>query len=479
VRLRTLLRVGAAFLSLLGVAASTSLYLTAGSMERNGQLLIDSVEGVRAAERVEVSILLLSRARQMEDSDPTAAAASEAQEVKDARGAVNGFPNRYVSTDGERALLDRVRQDVERYLATSGADPPALRAQRLQSALRATRDLVDLNGEQAAEAKTRNEDVDELGRVIAASLAAALVIGSLLFLFVLQVAVDRPLAGLRGSLSRFKAGAREERLPVQGPEELRQIASEFNELADSEARRDRLQLEFLAGVAHDLRGPLNILKLSAQSMAGAPTLPPPDRIRASMGRVSAQVDRLARMVDDLLDRTRIEAGNLEMQMDVCDVRPLVEEVADLHRAVTDQHHLEVSVPGRPVMVRGDATRLMQVLTNLVSNAIKYSPGGGGVLVSLEEAGGEAVISVADEGVGVPPEDREHIFEPFHRARRGESGQIPGVGLGLSVSRRLVLAHGGRIEVEARKGGGSVFRVRLPLAPQAERGAEEARHSPQH
>jgi len=395
--------------------------------------------------------------------------------VQDARAALQQFPREYVSGDEEERLFEEVRGELDGYLEAirRGSNAQSTRA------LTRARQLVDLNTRQAEERRVRNEDMDELGRSVAVSLAGALVIGSLLLLFALHVAVDRPLAGLREALSRFKAGAREERLPVEGPEELRQIASEFNGLADSETRRDQLQLEFLAGVAHDLRGPLNILKLSAQSMAGAPTLPPPDRIRASLGRVSGQVDRLARMVEDLLDRTRIEAGNLEMQMDVCDVRPLVEEVADLHRAVTDQHHLKVSVPARPVVVRGDATRLVQVLTNLVSNAIKYSPGGGAVQVTLEEAGGEAVISVADEGMGVPLEDRERIFEPFHRARRGESGQIPGVGLGLSVSRRLVLAHGGRIEVEARKGGGSVFRVRLPLAAPVEPAVEEARHLPPH
>lgn len=474
-RLRTLLRMGAAFLSLLGVTASAALYLTASLMERNGKLLLDSVEGVRAAERVEVSILMLSRARQMEDSDPTEAPAAEVQAVKDARAAAESFPERYISTADERALLDRVRADVDRYLQTTRRDPQLVRTARLQTALASTRQLVELNLAQADEARDQDSNMDELGRAVAVCLAGALVIGSLLFLFVLQTAVDRPLAGLREALARFEAGAREERLPVEGPEELRQIATEFNQMADSEARRGQLQLEFLTGVAHDLRGPLNILKISAQSIAGAPTLPPADRIRGSLNRVSAQVDRLTRMVDDLLDRTRIEAGNVEMQMDVCDLRPLVEEVADLHRAVSDQHHLETSVPEQPVLVRGDPTRLIQVLTNLVSNAIKYSPEGGAVRVGLAEAGGEAVISVADEGLGVPPEDRERIFEPFHRTKRGEARRIPGVGLGLSVSRRLVLAHGGRIEVEERQGGGSVFRVRLPVAPAAEEGPRPSPH----
>jgi signal transduction histidine kinase len=470
VRLRTLLRIGAAFLSLLGVAASVSLYLTAAAMERNGWLLLDSVEGVRVAEMLEVA---LNWAQHVEDGSPDGASEAERQEVVAARQALDDF-DRYISSERERELVERVRRDVDRYLASGPAGPRDGRAGLVQASLAEAHELVNLNVQQARETRDQNERVDEVGRVVAVALAGALVMGSVLFLFLLHMAVDRPLAGLRESLARFKGGARAERLPVEGPEELRQIATEFNEMADIAERRDRLQLEFLAGVAHDLRGPLNILKLSAQSIAGAPALPPPDRVRAALVRISTQVDRLARMVDDLLDRTRIEAGNLEVQMDVCDLRPLVAEVADMHRAVTDQHHLEVSIPDAPVLVRGDATRLVQVLINLVSNAIKYSPDGGAVRVQLEAARGEAVISIADEGIGIAPEDRERIFEPFRRTTRSAAVQIPGVGLGLSVSRRLVEAHGGRIDVEGREAGGSLFRVRLPIAERAVRVVEEAR-----
>jgi len=468
---------GAAFLSLLGVAASAALYLTARAMEQNGTSLGDAVEAIGEAEEVHDT---LSRV-QPSGQSPESYLAAEVDAVKEAQDALNAFPRKYISGQEEQDLFDGMRRDLAGYLKLQAAGPEAKvqRAKALEAAQEKARELVRLNKGQSDEGRERNAKADRRGRMVAVCLAGALVIGSLLFLFVLQVKVHRPLAGLREALARFKGGAREERLPVKGPEELRQIAIEFNELADSEARRDRLQLEFLAGVAHDLRGPLNILKLSAQSIAGAPTLPPADRIRGSLNRVSAQVDRLARMVDDLLDRTRIEAGNVEMQMGVCDLRPLVEEVVDLHRAVSDQHRLESSVPDRPVPVRGDPTRLMQVLTNLVSNAIKYSPDGGAVKLKLEEAGGEAVISVVDEGVGIPLEDHEHIFEPFRRARSGESGQIPGVGLGLSVSRRLVLAHGGRIEVEARQEGGSVFRVRLPVAQAAAPSADGPRPSPHH
>lgn len=439
-RLRTQLRLGAGFLVLLGVAASGALYLTAAFIEDNSKLLLESVEGMRAAEEVKLS---LGRAG-------TPAADARAKEEVD--GALDEFEP-FITPGEERQLVEQVRRDMDEG--------------HLHEALVPAQNLVNLNRNQAREVRAENDRVDEMGKVIALVLAAALVVGSLAFLVWLRRSVDRPLAELRRSLSRFKGGARQQRLPVQGPEELRQIAGEFNEMADNLALRDQLQLEFLAGVAHDLRGPLNMLKLSAQAIGGAPVLPPPEQIRASLKRVSAQVDHLSRMIDDLLDRTRIEAGNLELHLDVCDVRPLVSEVVDLHRLASDQHHLEIVVPGEPVLVRGDATRLVQVMTNLISNAIKYSPAGGAIRVTLEAAGGEAAIGVADEGIGISPEDREHIFEPFRRSTKGPAVRIPGVGLGLSVSRRLVQAHGGEIEVEARPEGGSLFRIRLPLAGPAD------------
>jgi two-component system, OmpR family, sensor histidine kinase MtrB len=118
------------------------------------------------------------------------------------------------------------------------------------------------------------------------------------------------------------------------------------------------------------------------------------------------------------------------------------------------------VPDLPVVVRGDPTRLTQVVTNLLSNAIKYSPRGGRVRVQLARAQDEVMLSVSDEGVGIPPDEYERIFEPFRRSK-GSSAEIPGIGLGLSVSRRIVRAHGGDIEVVSQIGAGSTFRVRLP------------------
>jgi signal transduction histidine kinase len=136
-------------------------------------------------------------------------------------------------------------------------------------------------------------------------------------------------------------------------------------------------------------------------------------------------------------------------------------MVDLHQEISERHAVEIALADLPLSVECDPARLEQVLTNLLTNAIKYSPGGGRIVVSADRVGGNAVVTVADTGLGIPPEDRERIFEPFRRGNAGAQN-VPGVGLGLSVARRIVRAHQGDIEVESQPGMGSTFRIRLPL-----------------
>jgi signal transduction histidine kinase len=168
------------------------------------------------------------------------------------------------------------------------------------------------------------------------------------------------------------------------------------------------------------------------------------------------------MVGDLLDSTRIEAGRFELHTEPRDTRELAREVVELYQGSGSTHELRLVLPEEPVVVRCDGTRLEQVLHNLVSNALKYSPTGTRVEVRVAQEGPEAVLSVVDRGMGISAEELRHLFTPFRRT--GHAREVAsGAGLGLSVARRIVEAHGGRIEVDSRPGAGSTFRVRLPLA----------------
>ena len=175
---------------------------------------------------------------------------------------------------------------------------------------------------------------------------------------------------------------------------------------------------------------------------------------------SRQVDLLVRMISDFLEVSRIEAGQLKLSKEECDARAIAVHAADLFQAASSMHELIAKVPDRPVPVVCDSLRMEQVTNNLVSNAIKYSPAGGRVEVTVERRGSEVVWEVRDTGIGIPLHEQAAIFEPFRRGNVTREA-IPGVGLGLATARRIVAAHGGRIELTSAPGEGSTFSVCLP------------------
>jgi signal transduction histidine kinase len=237
----------------------------------------------------------------------------------------------------------------------------------------------------------------------------------------------------------------------------------FNDMAISLSQQRKAQLTFLAGVAHDLKNPLSTLKTGMYTLEHEASEVRRGNTRATLDR---QVDLLNRMVDDLLDATRIEAGQLELRWATFDLRRLVNDVVRLYVPTAPEHQITSRIPDEPVMVEADGLRIEQVLRNLVSNAIKFSPYGGSVEVALERGSNEVALSVSDRGIGIPRDEHTSIFLPF---RRRDLNVAPGAGLGLSVVRRIVSAHGGSIDVESEPGAGSTFRVRLPLARNNARG----------
>jgi len=179
-----------------------------------------------------------------------------------------------------------------------------------------------------------------------------------------------------------------------------------------------------------------------------------------MSVIERQVHRLDRMIGDLLDRSRIEGGQLELRVVEYDARSIAQDAFNLFSTASTSHTLVLNVPDSQVPVRCDPFRIEQVLNNLISNAIKYSPAGGNIELSLEESPDDVQFQVSDQGMGIPEEELPYIFEPFRRVKSAKA-DIPGVGLGLSVVRRIIQAHSGRIEVHSLLGKGTTFRVHLP------------------
>ncbi len=227
----------------------------------------------------------------------------------------------------------------------------------------------------------------------------------------------------------------------------------------AEVTRERENL--LSIVAHELRSPLNVLAMRA-AMDGRER--PADKTpREPLPQVvSKQVSRMVALLDDLLDTARLETGNLKMDRQPSDLVALVGEAVNVARLqATHEVLFEVVTPPPPVQV--DPQRIGQVLTNFLTNAMKYSPPGSSVQVTVDATPAAARVSVIDQGIGVPPADREHVFDRYFRSESGrKAGQ--GLGLGLAICRQLVDQHGGRIGLTSEEGSGSTFWFEVPLSP---------------
>ncbi len=230
------------------------------------------------------------------------------------------------------------------------------------------------------------------------------------------------------------------------------------ELRRADARKER----FLATLAHELRNPLAPLRNALEILKHPGVTPEAkDAARATMER---QLSHAVRLVDDLLDVSRINRDALELRPEKCELAAIVAQALETSRPFVEggSHPLEISLPDQPVTVRADPVRLSQVLSNLIHNACKFSDPGQPVAISAKKSSGWIVISVRDHGIGFSPEDRDRLFEMFAQLDPSLSRSRGGLGVGLSIVRRLVEMHGGRVEASSDgPGKGSEFRVSLP------------------
>ena len=239
------------------------------------------------------------------------------------------------------------------------------------------------------------------------------------------------------------------------------------EAAEAQALRhlNLLKTQFISTVSHELRTPLTpIIGYSELLLGGGFD---DDTTKEMAGEIHAKAEQMERMVEDLLDLSRVESGRLKLDFEPVSVGALVRSTARDFANASPKHHIASVIAGELPLVDGDPLRLRQVLSNLVTNAIKYSPNGGAVTLRAEIAVDDIVVSIIDEGAGIPSDRMSRLFEVFYRVDNDVTRRAKGAGLGLALCKHMVEAHGGRIWVESEVGKGSTFSFSLPLARHSE------------
>lgn len=287
----------------------------------------------------------------------------------------------------------------------------------------------------------------------------------------LEIVQRQPLVRAFDRALRGQASSERATIAAEGAE--RQIEIRVFPLASSEIaavalfidmttveRLQRVRRDFLDDFSHEVRTPLAGLRSAAETFDQGPLAPETEeQLRRIMLR---QIGRIERLVQDIAELNRIESGELALERRPIDLALLLEELCDDFAGRPESRNLVIAFRGGPFSANLDATRVQQIFSNLLDNALKHGGGRGEILVELRDGGNEAIVRVSDEGEGIPPEEIERIFHRFYRVDKSRSQETPGLGLGLAITKHLVLLHGGTIRAENRSGGGATFEVRLPV-----------------
>ena len=321
------------------------------------------------------------------------------------------------------------------------------------------------------------------GLVALVAAAAAFVGLSLRYPFGLAVVIAAPLVGwlvgraigsrivaplerLGVSARVFASGNHAARAEVGGPRETRIVAEAFNQMAgqiddalQELKREERRKTQFVSDVSHELRTPLTAIRGAAETLLDG-DVEPEDQQRF-LSTIALEAERLGRLANDLLTLQRIEGATGELPITQVDLRLAADRAAAMLEPLLEDREVSLTVNGRSPLVLGDVDRLQQVVTNLVDNASRIAGKGGHVQVELIAEGDRAVMSVLDDGPGIPEADLPRLFDRFYRADSSRTRTSGGAGLGLAIVRAIVIAHGGRIEAANLPTGGAKMTVSLP------------------
>lgn len=266
-----------------------------------------------------------------------------------------------------------------------------------------------------------------------------------------------PMDNVASGLDQLATGDYAARVDTNGPPPMRSLAESFNVTAARLQGAEEQRRALVADIAHEVRNPLAVIRGNVEGMLDGVYAPD----RARLGGVLEEVNVIARLIDDLSTLSSAEAGVLQLHREPADLLALLRDVAAASAAQAARKSQSITVEGGAASATIDPARIRQVLENLVSNAMRHSPAGGTIALSLVSTSREATVSVTDTGPGIPPDELAHVFERYRK-----SPDSTGSGLGLAIARRLVEAHGGAISAQNRPVGGATFSFTLPLGDDA-------------
>ncbi len=274
--------------------------------------------------------------------------------------------------------------------------------------------------------------------------------------------ITAPLQALIEASRHVAKGDYSRKVEYLASDEISQLVASFNAMAAALARQDQVRHEFVTNVAHELRTPLTGLRAYLEAMEDG-VVPADSR---SLGLALSELDRITRLVEDLQELSRIEEGGLQIDPEPTSLRELLEKAVDKFRPAFQAKGVDLSLSAESSLplVMADGHRFLQVMDNLLSNALRATPEGGSVRVDAARNGNWVTVTVRDTGEGIPPDQLDQVFDRFYRVDRSRARHTGGSGIGLTIARHLVEAHGGRIWAEsAGHGRGSAFRFTIPLA----------------
>jgi signal transduction histidine kinase len=322
----------------------------------------------------------------------------------------------------------------------------------------------------AASVESIDRRIAYVQRVVAMWVMAA-VVASLVMAFLLAGHIVGPVASMTELAESMAGGDYDQRLPVSRKDELGQLGDALNRMAESCHKQlselqllERIRRDFVANASHELKTPITAIRGFVETMLEDPDMPETQRERF-LSKARDQVERLSALVTDLLALSRQEVDIAERERTLVAMRRAVMACEEVMSPGAERRGiaLRTEICKSRVMVMGEEDGIAAALINLVDNAIKYTPEGGRVELRLRSEGKDAVIEVQDTGIGIAPEHQGRIFERFYRVDKARSREVGGTGLGLAIVRRVVMSHGGTIQIESTPGEGSTFRITFPLA----------------